>query len=119
MLAEERLCGVGTEIVQVAAHAQRDLLGVENLAGVVGWTMFGAAAALDAGVRLQRDNLRQILAGVQAEIFIAGERWNFGEAAAREKYRKRAQNQMQMLGVRNQREKNEERSGVRPPQQFR
>ena len=76
ILAEQRLFRAGAEFVQVVANAERDLLGIENLAGVVGGTMLGAAAAFDAGVRLQRDDLRQVLAGVEAEIFVAGERRN-------------------------------------------
>ena len=43
-----------------------------------------------------------------AEIFVAGERRNMAEAAARQKDRERAQHQMQMLGVRNQRQKRQE-----------
>ena len=78
VLAEQRLLRVRAEVVQVAAHAQDDFFRVENLAGVGGRAMFGAAAALDAGVGLQRDDLRQVLAGDEAEIFIAGQRRNVG-----------------------------------------
>ena len=70
----------GAEFVQIAAHAQDDLFRVQHLAGVVGGTVFGAAAAFDAGVGLQRDDLRQILAGDEAEIFVADERRNLAEA---------------------------------------
>ena len=38
--------------------------------------MLGAAAAFDARIGLQRDDLRQILAGIEAEIFVARERRN-------------------------------------------
>ena len=40
------------------------------------------------------------------------------ELAAREEDCERAQNQMQMLGMRNQRQKREQRDGVRPPQRL-
>ena len=62
-------------------------LWVEFFAGVVGGTVFGAAAALDARIGLQRDDLRDVFAGVQTEIFVAGERRNLAEAAAPQKNR--------------------------------
>ena len=63
--------------------------------------MLRAAAALHAGVGLQADQLRQVGAGDEAEVFIASERRNLREAAAREKDSDRAEQQMQVLGVRN------------------
>ena len=105
VLAQQRFLGCRAEFVQIGAHAQDDLFGVEHLAGVVGGAVLRAAAALHAGVGLQADELREILAGDQAEIFIAHERRNLAEAAARKKNGERAQHQVQMLGVRNQRQK--------------
>jgi hypothetical protein len=75
---------VGAVFVEVAADAEDDFFGIEEFAGVVGGAVFGAAAALDAGVGLQADELGQVFAGDEAEIFIAFERWNLAEAAARE-----------------------------------
>ncbi len=116
MLAEQRLFGRRAEFVEVAAHAERDFFGVQNLAGVVGGAMFGAAAAFDAGIGLQRDDAREVLAGVEAEIFVARERRDVRELAAREKYGERAEHQVQMLGVRDQRQEDQQRQRVRPPQ---
>src|SRR5579872_3773647 len=52
VLPQQRLLARGSKLIQVSAEAQRDFLGVENLSGVGGGAMLGAAAALDAGVRL-------------------------------------------------------------------
>ena len=71
VLAQQRLFAARPEFVQITAHAQDDFFRVEDLAGVVGGAMLGAAAAFDAGVGLQRVELGDVLAGVQAEIFVA------------------------------------------------
>ena len=78
--------------------------------------MFHAAPALHARVRLQAYELRQIFSRNQAEIFVAAQWRNVREFAARKEHGDRAQQQMQMLGVRNQRQKCEQRERVRPPQ---
>jgi hypothetical protein len=44
--------------------------------------VLGAAAALDAGVGLEADELGEVGAGDQAEVFIAGRVGGSGEAAA-------------------------------------
>jgi hypothetical protein len=67
--------------------------------------VLGAAAALDAGVGLEADQPGEVRAGDQAEVFIARERRNLAEAAAREKDGGRAENQVQVLGVGNERQK--------------
>ena len=86
VFAEQRLFGARPEVVQIAAQAEDDFFRVEQLAGVVGRAVLRAAAALHAGVGLQADKLRQILAGDQAEVLIAGERRNLGRSCrAREK----------------------------------
>ena len=77
--------------------------------------MLRAAAALDAGERLQRDDLRDVLAGVEAEILVADQRRNAAETAARQEDRGRAQQQVQMLGMRNQWQEDEQRERVQPP----
>ncbi len=76
VLAEQRLVRSGAEVVEIGAHAEDDFFGVEQLAGVGGGAVLGAAAALDAGVGLQADELREVGAGDEAEVFIAGERRN-------------------------------------------
>src|SRR5512140_3474005 len=108
MFAEERLDGSRAELVQISADSQGDLLGVENLTGGVGGAVLGAAAALDAGVGLQRDDLRQILAGIQAEIVIAYQGRDFRETAASKKHREGTQHQMQVFGVGNQGQENQQ-----------
>ena len=80
VLAEQRLFVARAEFVQIVAQAQDDLFRVEHLSRVVGGAVLGAAAALDAGEGLQRVDPRDILAGVQAEILVAGERRNVAEA---------------------------------------
>ena len=115
VLAQQRLFGGRAEFVQVAAHAQDDLFRVENLSRVGRRTMLGAAAALDAGEGLQRVDARHVLAGIQAEILVAGERRNAAEALPLEEYRDRTQHQVQMLGVRNQRQEDQQRQRVQPP----
>ena len=63
--------GGGAEVVEVAAQAEDDFFGVEDFAGVGGGAVLGAAAALHAGVGLQADELREVRAGDEAEVFIA------------------------------------------------
>ena len=76
VFAEQRLIGWRAEIVEVVAQAENDFLGVEELAGVGGGAVLGAAAALHAGVGLQADQLGEVGAGDEAEVFIADERRN-------------------------------------------
>ena len=58
--------------------------------------------------------LRDVFAGIEPEIFVAGERRNAAETVPLEEDRDRAQHQVQMLGVRNQRQKNQQRQRVQP-----
>jgi hypothetical protein len=121
MHAQERRFGGGPEFLQVAAQAQNNFLGVEHLAGVVGRTMLGTAAALHAGEGLQRVDARDVLAGVESEILVARERRNAAEARALQEDRHRTERQVQMLRVRNHRQESEQRRTVcshqlmRPP----
>ena len=78
--------------------------------------MLGAAAALDAGVSLEADQPGQIGPGHQAEVFVPAKGRNLGKAAARQKDGGRAQNQVQVLGVGDEREKGEQSQRVTPPQ---
>src|SRR5579863_9798990 len=105
VFAEQRFFRRDSELVLIPAQAKNDLFGVEQLAGVGSRAMLAASAALHAGVGLQADDLSKILAGDQAEVFVARKRRNGAEAAAREKDRRRAQHQVQVLGVRNERQK--------------
>jgi hypothetical protein len=86
-VGEERDFGVWAEGVEVGTRAEDDLFGVEDFAGVGGWTVFGAAAALDATVGLEGDDLGEVLASDEAEVLyvlVRGERWDGGEAVALE-----------------------------------
>src|SRR5579872_4342907 len=103
MLAEQWFFGDGAEVIQIVANAERNFLGVENFAGVRGGAMLRAAAAFDARISLERNDARQILAGIESEIFVPGERRNVRELTARKKHRERTQHQVQMLGLGNQR----------------
>ncbi len=116
VFAEQRFLRRRAEIVQVGAQAEDDLFGVEQLAGVRGGAVLGAAAALHAGVGLQADQSSEVGAGDEAEVLIADEWRNLAEAAARKKDGERAQQQVQVLGVGNDGQKDEQRQGVNPPQ---
>src|SRR5258708_39322482 len=109
MFAEQRFLGAGAEFIQVITQAEDNFLGVQGLSGIECRAMLAASAALDAGERLERHQLRQILAGVEAKVVVAREWRNMGKSAAREKYGHRAQHQVQVLGVGNQRKENEQR----------
>ncbi len=78
--------------------------------------MLAATAAFDAGVGLERDDLRDVFAGVESEILVAGERGNLAEAIAFQEDGERADDQMEMFGVRDQRQEGEDGERVGPPQ---
>src|SRR5207247_1827283 len=101
--------------IQIIPDTERDLFGIEDLAGVVGRTMLGAAAALDAGVGLQRDELGDVLARIEPEILIVGQRWNSAESIPFEENRQWTQDQVQVLGMGNQRQENQQRQCMDPP----
>ena len=52
--------------------------------------------------------MREVGAGDEAEVFIAGERWDLREAAAGEKDGGGTEDEMQVLGVRNEGQKGEQ-----------
>ncbi len=116
VFAEQRFLRCRAIFVEIAAQTEDDFFRVQELAGVVGGAMLGAAPALHAGVGLQAREAREILAGDEAEVFVAAERGNAAESAAREKDGERAQNQVQMLGMGNDGQKGEQRERVRPPE---
>jgi hypothetical protein len=116
VLAKERLRGRGSEFVQVAAQSQDDFLWVERLAGVGCGAVFGATAALYAGVRLQGDEAREVRAGDEAEVFIACERRDATKAATREEYGGGAEDQVEMFGVGNNGQEDQQSERVQPPE---
>ena len=120
-LGEQRDFGVRAEGVEVGARAEDDLFGVEDLAGGGGGAVLGAAAALDAAVGLQRDDLGEVFAGDEAEVFdvlVGRERRDGGEAVALEEDGDGREDEVQVLGVRDERKEDEQREGVRPPESF-
>src|SRR5271154_2926014 len=100
MRAQKGLFARRAEFVQIPTQPERDLLGVEDFSGVGGRAMLGTTPALNASESLQRDQLRDVLAGIQAKIFITGQRRNLAERIALQENRHRTQHQVQMLGVR-------------------
>ena len=99
-------------------HAEDDLFGVERFAGVVGRAVFGATAAFDAGEGLEGEELGDVFGGDEAEVFIAVERRDGAEFAAREENGDGAQDQVEMLGVGDEREENQQGGGVEPPEEM-
>jgi len=102
-------------LAQVGAQTQHDFLGIERLAGVVRGAVLGAAAALHAGVRLQCVDPGDVLAGVETEILVAHQRRDAAEARAAQEHGGRAEHQVQVLGVRDERKKCRQRERVGPP----
>ncbi len=75
------------EGVEVGASAEDDFFGVEDFSGIGGGAVLGAAATLDAGVGLQRDDLGDVLAGDETKVFyilVGGQRRDGGEAVSLE-----------------------------------
>ena len=99
VFAQQRLFRGRAEVVQIAAQAEDNFFWIQQLAGIGGGTVLGAAAALYTGVGLQGCQTGEISAGDEAEVFVAHQRRNLAEAAAREKNGGRAKNQVQVLGV--------------------
>ena len=80
VLTQQRLVRRGAKVVQIGAEAEDDFLGVEQLAGIGGGAVLGAAAALHAGVGLQAGQPGEVYAGDEAEVLVADERRNLREA---------------------------------------
>src|SRR5688572_31911360 len=79
---DQGLIASGSKFVEVIADTQNNLFWVKFLSRVVSGTVFGAAAAFDAGEGLQGRELCDVFAGVQAEIVVARQRWDLAEAWA-------------------------------------
>src|SRR5579871_4225156 len=103
MLADERLFAGRTEFVQIPPHAKGNFLRIKKLARVMGGAVFRATAALNTRIGLESIKLGDVLAGVQAEVLIAGQRRNLAEFRALQENGQRTQNQVKMLSVRDQR----------------
>src|ERR1035441_6828574 len=99
VLAEQRRFIGRAEFIEVIAHPENDLLRVEHLPGIGRGAVFGAAPALHATEGLQGVDAREILARVEAEIFVASEWRNAAEALPLEKHRRGTKHQVQMFGV--------------------
>ena len=115
VFAQQRLFVAGPFFIQIMPQPQDNLFGVERFAGIVRRTVLGAAPALHAGISLQRVDLGDVLAGVQAEVLVAHQRRNLAESVPPQKHGGRADQQVQVLGVRDQRQKRQQRDGVQPP----
>ena len=119
VFAEERFFTGGAEVVEVGADAEDDFLGIEGFSGGGGGAMLGAAAALDAGVGLEGDELGEVFSGDEAEVFIADEGRDVGESAAGEEDGERGEDEVEVLGVGDQRQEDEQGEGVEPPEDVR
>ncbi len=115
VLAQENLLALGSEFVQVAAGAEDDFLRVEDLAGKVRGTVLGAAPAFHAGVSLEAGDARDVFAGDEAEVLVARERRDLTEAAPAQEHRDGAEDQVEVLGARDDRQKDQQRQGMEPP----
>src|SRR6185436_16703427 len=115
IFSQQRLHSAGAELIEIFANAENDFLRIEYLAGVKCRAKLRATAALHARVGLERNQLGDVLTGIQAEIVIVGQRWNFAESVTARENRHRAQQQMQVLGVRDQRQETEQRERMQPP----
>ena len=101
--------------VQVIAQPQDDLLRVESFAGVVCRAMLRAPSAFHAGVGLQasiRVTSLPVSKPKSSSPTSGGIRLNPPPA---QKYGDGAQHQVQVLGVRDQRQKRQQRQRVQPP----
>src|SRR6185312_9817706 len=102
--------------IQISPHPENDLLRIQLFAGVVGGTMFRTTPAFNTRINLQRRELRNVLSRVEPKVFITGERRDGAERTARQEDRHRAEHQMQMLRMRDQRQKSEQSACVNPPE---
>lgn len=117
VFAEEGLVAGDAELIEMGAHAEDDFLWIEGLAGVVGGAVFGAAAAFDAGKRLEGEQLGNVFAGDEAKILVAGEGRDGAKLAAGEEDGGGAEEEVEVLGVGDEGEEDEEGGGVDPPEE--
>src|SRR5262249_23942226 len=115
MLAEQGSFVTGSELVQVRTKSKNDFLGIEHLAGICRRTVLGAPSAFHAGVRLESVDARDILARIEPEVLVTLERRDPAEARSTQEHRQRTQDQVQVLGMRDQRKKSEEGERMQPP----
>jgi hypothetical protein len=94
--------------VYVIVQAERDKAGVELFACVIRWTVLGASAAFHARIGLQGGEAGDIVSTHEAWIFVVVQCRDLAEARALEKESHRAEQHMQVLGVRNQREQDQD-----------
>ena len=117
-VGEQRGFRLRAEGVEIAARPQNDLLGVEDLAGGGGGTVLGTAATFHAAIGLQRDDLGEVLASSQPEVFhvlVSRERRDGREAVALQEDGDRREDEVQVLGVGDQRQEDEQGERMRPP----
>ena len=91
---EERGFAGRAEGAEVGPHAENDFFGVEDLAGGGSGAMLGAAAAFDATIGFEGDELGDVFAGYEAEIFVSDQRLDLGEAVALEKDGERGEDEV-------------------------
>ena len=115
---QQRRIGACAKLVQVSAQAEDDLFGIEYLSGRRCRTVFGAASALYTAISLQRDELRDIFPRHQSKVLISGQWRNLREAIALQENSQRAQHQMQVFGMRNQWQEDEQSQRVCPPKRL-
>ena len=115
VLSKKRLLAAWSELLQVAARAEHDLLRVQDFAGQIGGAMLGAAPAFDAGVSLQAGGARDVPSRCKPKVLVAGERRNAAEAGPSEEHREGTQDQVKVLRARDDRQKHQQGDAVRPP----
>ncbi len=89
--------------IQIGPKPQDDVLRVQFLARIERRAVLGTASALHAGERLEGIELSDILAGHETEIFVSGQFRKIGKSLAFQEHGGGAEDQMQVLGMRNQR----------------
>jgi hypothetical protein len=113
--AEEGLIAFRSEGVEIAADSEDDFLRVEELAGVVGGAVFATAATLDARVGLEGGKAGEVGSLAESEVLVSFEGWNFGEGAAGEEDGGGAEDEVEVLGMGDEGEKDGECQCMGPP----
>ena len=114
MRAEEGRFRRGTVCIEVGPKAQDYFFRVQFLARVEGGAVLRAAPAFDARERLKGIELRDVFPVDESEILISGKFRDVTELRAFQENGNRAQDKVQMLGVRDQRKERKQCEGVRP-----
>ena len=71
MRSDQRLLTARAEFIQITPDAEHNVFRIKYLAGVRSRAVLTATAAFHSTVRLQRNQLGQILAGIEPEIFVS------------------------------------------------